>query len=197
MNTFFPTDVATTPSCSPSSMYAASNLGRSDLARPLLKSISLSPSPSLPFFHIYVLSGLASPLHLFPSPSGAPFVSSCHRFLLPSTAYKDAGNLFILASRNGMPRSVEEEAAGARLPTLPLLVCRRTVLAEIPSSLASPSPSFTASFLPRFPLAFSPSLSRPLFPFKCTLVAKFSQLTLPPEYSALERTTITRLHRAE
>lgn len=71
---------------------------------------------SLPFFRLrYVLSGLASPLHLSRFPD-APFASSCHRFLLPPASYKDVGNLFILASRDRMPRSVEK-AAGARLPT--------------------------------------------------------------------------------
>lgn len=50
---------------------------------------------SLPFsvflsYLRYVLSGLASPLHLFSSPFGAPFACSCHRFLLPPASHKDA-----------------------------------------------------------------------------------------------------------
>jgi len=105
--------IATPPSYS-SSMYTASNLGRSDLLCPRVWiSLSLSPS-SVPTR--YVLSGLA--LASFPlSAFGAPFASSCHRSLLPPASYKDAGgNLFILASRNGMPRSFKE-AASARLPT--------------------------------------------------------------------------------
>lgn len=49
-----------------------------------------SPSSVLLSYLRYVLSGLASPLHLFSSPFGAPFASSCHRFLLPPASYKDA-----------------------------------------------------------------------------------------------------------
>lgn len=159
---------------------------------------------SLPFFRLrYVLSGLASPLHLSRFPD-APFASSCHRSLLPPASYKDVGNLFILASRDRMPRSVEK-AAGARLPTRRLCAggpCspkyrtrRHSVLGIFHglflacrlfscSLLLSLSLSFSLVFSSSHCLIPSPLPTGSTFPFKRTLVAKFSPLTFPAEYSA-------------
>jgi len=144
---------------------------------------SLSARPPLPvsvsLFHTYAVRVEWSRLALasFPlSAFGAPFASSCHRSLLPPASYKDAGgNLFILASRNGMPRS-SEETASARLPTR-----RCSVRNTAESALA-----IFHGHLPAWVLSRSLILRRLglAFPFRRALVAKFSPLTLSLEHSA-------------
>lgn len=170
-----------------------------------------------------MLSGLASPLHLYHFPN-APFASSCRQFLLPPTSYKDVENLFILASCDGMPRSVEK-AAGARLPTRRLCAGRPCSPKYRTRRHSRPSASFTASFSPAgssllpppfsltLPLSLSFVFSRsrltPLsrtvsftrrlnLPIQAHLSGKvFTVNVLSRIFRALERTTVTWPYRAD
>lgn len=104
----------------------------------------------------YVLSGLASPLHLFSSPFGAPFASSCHRFLLPPASYKDAQEtcLFLhpaMGCRDRLRRRLQALA----FQHIAAPVCMRTARSPKSRVLRLSRPPFS----PRSSFAFS-SLSR-------------------------------------
>lgn len=159
--------------------------------------LSRSLSLFLPFsvflsYLRYVLSGLASPLHLFSSPYGAPFASSCHRFLLPPASYKDAQEtcLFLHPAMGCRDRS------RWRLQALAF----QHIAGRVQAGRAltrNPASFVFHDLLSRLsPLSLSlrrlvPSPPRRACPFKRILVAKFSPLTLLPEYSATGRTAVT------
>lgn len=133
---------------------------RGDIVRvrtSLFLSLSLSSFFSFLSYLRYVLSGLASPLHLFPSPFGAPFTSSCHRFLLPPASYKDAQETCLsLLSRDGMPRDRSRRRLQAlAFQHVAACVCRRATLTEIPRPSSSFTTSFSPSVLSRFLSAVS------------------------------------------
>jgi len=195
LNTSIPPLANHHPLSPSSSIHAASNLGGSDLCCPLLDlSLSLSLSLSLPSAFLsylrYVLSGLASPLHLFPSSFDMPFASSCHRFLLPPVSYKDAQETCLSLH----PAMGCHDRSRRRLQALAF----QHVAACVQAGRAyRNTASFVFHDLLLGPLSLSlhrliPSPPRRACPFKRILVAKFSPLTLPPEYSTLGRTAVTR-----
>lgn len=150
LNTSIPT--ASTVTLSPSSsIYAASNLGRSDLSCPLLDlSFTLFLSPS--FFRTYGTCWVISPRPCtsspppstrpsFPPATGSsflqPFIRTQRKPVYPCIPRWDAA-----IGRGGCRRSSSNISP---------FVCKRVALTEIPR----PSSSFTTSFSPRSSLAFS------------------------------------------
>lgn len=187
---------------------ASSNLDRSDLS---LLGLSLFLSLLSNLRH--VLSGLASPLHLFlsssypplsarpslPPATGSSFPQSLIRTqetclsLHPAMGCRDRTRwrLRALAFQHvaACVYVVRVQAGCAHRNTESLTISHSLLLVFSQSSL-----SLLLSLRRTRLVPFPPRLA---CPFKRTLVAKFSSLTFPSKYLVLERATVTQPRRAE